>query len=226
MSWSDRSGMSHIVENLGQNLCNSKDPIWQVDSGKFEDKNLLPITSITYGGIKFENQNAKIKLGALTCHPPEHLYDIKEHLKTLEQKTNITIEKTTNQDTELNILENKLNLHETRISDIEESNAKQTEYMESLQRISEEKNADYDTRIGKLKEQSNDQQAKIDLHETIINQHETAINDFKQIDNNQTKNIEGLQINSDQINKIAENTLRINNLEEQADDQKNKINHV
>ena len=48
-----------------------------------EHKNILPVTKISYSGLEFQNQKAKIKLGALTCHPPENQYNIRKHLKSL-----------------------------------------------------------------------------------------------------------------------------------------------
>ena len=63
LSWLDRNGQAHTVTNLGQNVCNLKNPVWQVDAGLIEDKDLLPITSIKYGGLEFEAQKAIIKVG-------------------------------------------------------------------------------------------------------------------------------------------------------------------
>ena len=73
--------LSTLQNNL--DLPNAKNPAWQVDSGIFEDKNLLPITAITYGNMKFESQKAKIKIGTLTCYPPEQQYNVKKHTSLL-----------------------------------------------------------------------------------------------------------------------------------------------
>ena len=67
LSWIDRNGQAHNVTNLGQNVCNLKNPVWQVDSGLIENKDLLPIKSIKYGGLEFEAQKAIIKIGGLKC---------------------------------------------------------------------------------------------------------------------------------------------------------------
>jgi Na+-transporting NADH:ubiquinone oxidoreductase subunit C len=95
----DRYGDSHIIESLGQNVCNAKNPLWQVDAGIFDKKTLLPITGITYKGVEFEGQQTKINVGPLTCHPPANQYDFRQHLATIEQKT----------DDNLNAFEIKLN---------------------------------------------------------------------------------------------------------------------
>ena len=57
----DRYGDSHIIESLGQNVCNAKNPLWQVDTGIFDKKTLLPITGITYKGVEFEGQQTEIQ---------------------------------------------------------------------------------------------------------------------------------------------------------------------
>jgi hypothetical protein len=151
LSWSDRLGNNHSIENLGQNLCNAKNPEWQVDSGIFEDKNLLPVTKITYGGMEFESQKARVKLGALTCHPPENQYDLKKHLETLEQRTNDSIKKTNDQETKILFHENMINLHETKFDVLEKNNIKQTENVQSMS-VQIEKITEHESRIKDLEE--------------------------------------------------------------------------
>merc|ERR1712223_974947 len=110
LSWIDRFGSSHIVENLGQNLCNAKNPVWPIDSETIEDQTLLPITGFTYKGIEFEIQKATVKIGALNCYPPENQYNMKKHLESLEQRTNDTNKRN-------NIHEALINKHESLIND-------------------------------------------------------------------------------------------------------------
>ena len=101
----DRYGDSHIIESLGQNVCNAKNPLWQVDTGIFDEKTLLPITGITYEGVEFEGQKTRIKVGPLTCLPNENQYDLRQHLETIEQKADETIEDITAFEIKLDILE-------------------------------------------------------------------------------------------------------------------------
>ena len=55
------------------------------DTVFIRDKEILPITSFSYGPMEFEAQQARVKLGPLTCHPVlNENYDIKHHLHTLQ----------------------------------------------------------------------------------------------------------------------------------------------
>ena len=92
LSWIDRNGQAHTVTNLGQNVCNLKNPVWQVDTGLIEDKDLLPITSIRYGGLEFEAQKAIIKVGGLKCIGNIENVSNEKNLELMEKRTNNTID--------------------------------------------------------------------------------------------------------------------------------------
>ena len=87
----------------------------------------MPITAITYGNIKFESQKAKIRIGPLTCYPPEQQYNVKKHLELLEQRTNDTIEKTEEHETKLGNLEDRIVDQDTKINELKEDIAAQSE---------------------------------------------------------------------------------------------------
>ena len=65
----------------------------------------MPITGITYKGVEFEGQKTRIKVGPLTCLPNENQYDLRQHLETIEQKADETIEDITAFEIKLDILE-------------------------------------------------------------------------------------------------------------------------
>ena len=96
--------------------------MWQVDTGIFDEKILLPITGITYKGVKFEGQHTKINVGPLTCHPPTNQYDFRKHLESIEQKA---IQNFTAFETKLNTLEQNEDIDKLRINDLQENDVKQ-----------------------------------------------------------------------------------------------------
>ena len=77
--------------------------------------------------MKFESQKAKIKIGPLTCYPPEQQYNVKKHLELLEQRTNDTIEKTEEHETKLGNLEDRIVDQDTKINELKEDIAAQSE---------------------------------------------------------------------------------------------------
>ena len=115
----DRYGDSHIIESLGQNVCNAKNPLWQVDTGIFDKKTILPITGITYKGVEFEGQQTVINVGRLTCHPSANQYDFRQHLVTIEQ-----------------ISDEKLNIFEIKLDMLEQKDIEQNENIQKLQSTS------------------------------------------------------------------------------------------
>ena len=70
-SWKSHNGSQQWLTSLGNDSCNHMLPISRVDSGLIKEKNLLPITSLSYGPMPYELQSAKVKLGPLTCYPQE-----------------------------------------------------------------------------------------------------------------------------------------------------------
>ena len=90
----------------------------------------MPITGIIYEGVEFEGQKTRIMVGPLTCLPNENQYDLRQHLETIEQKADGTIEGMTTFEIKLDTLEQKntkqkeeiekLADHENRINDLEQ----------------------------------------------------------------------------------------------------------
>ena len=125
--------------------------MWQVDTGIFDEKILLPITGITYKGVKFEGQHTKINVGPLTCHPTANQYDFRQHLATIEQKTN-----------------ENLNAFEIKLNTLEQTDVKQDREIQSLQSVSNqekteeiEKIANHESRIDTLEKNDLEQEEKI-----------------------------------------------------------------
>ena len=86
-SWKGRDGSVQWISNLGNNSCNNGFPTMMVDNGVISNKNLLPVTSLSYGPMPYESQSAKVKLGPLTCHPPpeNERYVIRDHIESIEK---------------------------------------------------------------------------------------------------------------------------------------------
>ena len=70
-SWTGRNGSEHWLTSLGNNSCNHGLPTLMEDSGFIRDKQSLPVTSFSYGPMPYESQNAKVRLGPLTCRNPD-----------------------------------------------------------------------------------------------------------------------------------------------------------
>ena len=113
----------------------------------------MPITGITYEGVEFKGQKTRIKVGPLTCLPNENQYDLRQHLETIEQKADGTIEGMTTFEIKLDTLERnntkqneniqklhdekteqieKIVNHESRINSLEQTDIKQNEQIETL----------------------------------------------------------------------------------------------
>ena len=138
----------------------------------------MPITGITYEGVEFEGQKTRIKVGPLTCLPNENQYDLRQHLETLEQKADGTIEDMTAFEINLDMLEQnntkqneeieRLDDHENRINDLEENDVKQDRDIQNLQSISHdekteqiEKIANHESRIDTIEKNDLEQEEKI-----------------------------------------------------------------
>ena len=234
LSWIDRYGDNHTIESLGQNVCNAKNPLWQVDTGIFDEKTLLPITGITYEGVEFEGQKTRIMVGPLTCLPNENQYDLRQHLETIEQKTDGTIENMTAFEIRLDILEHnntkqneniqKLHHEETeQISKIAVNEAKITtlEQMDIRQKEEIQKLADHKDRIKDLEENDVKQDGdiqnlqnmyrdeKTEQIKKIVN-HESRINSLEQTDILQNEQIETLDVHKNRISDLEENDVKQN----------------
>ena len=67
--WSDRNNNKHPLVNLQSNNCDFKNPEKFSDVATITQKDLLPITSVSYGPITYELQAANATIGPLICHP-------------------------------------------------------------------------------------------------------------------------------------------------------------
>ena len=47
--------------------CNAKLPVWAADAGIITAKDLLPITGVFYGPLKFDFERANFSIGSLKC---------------------------------------------------------------------------------------------------------------------------------------------------------------
>ena len=47
--------------------CDARLPLWAEDSGFINNKDILPITGVTYGPLSFELEQANFTIGPLRC---------------------------------------------------------------------------------------------------------------------------------------------------------------
>jgi len=176
--------------------------------------------------LNLKGKKTRIKVGPLTCLPNENEYDLRQHLETIEQKTDGTIENMTAFEMKLDILE--------------QNNTKQNENIQYLHHEETEqisKIAVNEAKINTL------EQTDIQLKEEIqkLADHENRINDLEENDVKQDGNIQNFQSMShdertEQIKKIVNHESRINSLEqtdilqnqqmETLDDHKNRISDL
>ena len=87
LSWRDRHGNYHPVQNLGDNNCNWKKPMWEKDVGAIQDLSLLPITGIKYGPLIFDIEQANVTVGPLNCQPGlKDEFNLTAHLETIDNR--------------------------------------------------------------------------------------------------------------------------------------------
>jgi len=93
-SLKDRNGTEYWPESLGNSSCNHIYPQWMKDVEYIRDMNVLPVTGFSYGPMKFEAQEAKVKLGPLTCHPDENSIFKNSELEEIKKVVNGCLIKT------------------------------------------------------------------------------------------------------------------------------------
>ena len=84
-SLKDRNGTEYWPESLGNSSCNHIYPQWMKDVEYIRDMDVLPVTGFSYGPMKFEAQEAKVKLGPLTCHPDEDYISKKSEIEDIKK---------------------------------------------------------------------------------------------------------------------------------------------
>ena len=173
----------------------------------------MPITGITYEGVEFEGQKTRIKVGPLTCLPNENQYDLRQHLETIEQKADGTIEDMT--------------AYEMKFNMLEQNNAKQNE---NIQKLHQEKTEQISKIVMNEAKITTLEQTDLQQNEEIKNltDHENRIDDLEENDVKQDVDIQSLQSIShdektEQIEKIANHESRIDTLEKNDLEQENTL---
>ena len=59
-TWSDRHGVEHPLIPTNSS-CNSKSPVWMSNKGEVTDIDQLPIKTISYGPLSFEQEQVKAR---------------------------------------------------------------------------------------------------------------------------------------------------------------------
>ena len=84
--WSDRNNIKHPLTNLQSNNCDFKNPEKFSDVATITQKDLLPITSVSYGPITYEFQVANATIGPLICYPLESQWNMFDQVIENEEK--------------------------------------------------------------------------------------------------------------------------------------------
>jgi hypothetical protein len=84
--WSDRNSNKHPLINLQSNNCDFKNPEKFSDVATITQKDLLPITSVSYGPITYEFQVANATIGPLICNPLESQWNMFDQVIENEEK--------------------------------------------------------------------------------------------------------------------------------------------
>ena len=68
-SWIDINGLEHELAFIGSGTCNDSPPEWLINEIEITEIELLPITSVKYGPLKYASQKAVINVSPMKCTP-------------------------------------------------------------------------------------------------------------------------------------------------------------